>query len=64
MIFKASKEALDLKAIYETAKEQYDVAYKSLKIKNSDMLNKIILVLLAISIVTNIVNFINLYKLK
>lgn len=64
LIFKASKEALDLKAIYETAKEQYDVAYKSLKIKNSDMLNKIILVLLAISIVTNIVNFINLYKLK
>ena len=50
--------------IYEKTKEQYDVTYKNLKMRNSDALNKVILVLLAASIVTNIVNFINLYNLR
>lgn len=64
IIFKGTKEAFELDNIYEMAKEQYDVAYKNLKMKNSDILNKIILVLLAVSILTNIVNFFNLYKLR
>ncbi|MCI8519039.1 MAG: hypothetical protein HFJ51_02800 [Clostridia bacterium] len=64
LIFKAAKEALELGAIYEKVKEQYDVVYKGFKMKDSDMLNKLILVLLAASVITNIVNFINLYKLK
>lgn len=64
VIEKNIKEVLELKKLYNTAKEQYDVTYKNFKMKNSDMLNKIILILLAASIITNIVNFINLYKLK
>ena len=64
LIEKNLKEVLELRKLYNTAKEQYDVTYKNFKMKNSDMLNKIILILLAASIITNIVNFINLYKLK
>lgn len=64
IIFENFKEVLELEKIYEKAKEQYDVAYKNFKMKNNDMLNKLILMLLAISIITNIVNFVNLYKLK
>lgn len=63
-IFKNFKEVLDLKKLYSVTKEQYDVTYKSLKTKESDILNKIVLILLAISIITNIVNFINMYKIK
>ena len=63
-IFKNFKEALDLEKLYSMTKEQYDVTYKSLKTKESDILNKIVLILLAISIITNIVNFINMYKIK
>ena len=64
LIFENTKEALGLNEMYQTAKESYDVAYKGFKMKNSDMLNKVILILLAISIITNIINFVNLYKLK
>ncbi|MCI8621049.1 MAG: hypothetical protein HFJ50_04730 [Clostridia bacterium] len=64
LIFEKTKEALELTKIYETVKEQYDVVTKGFKMKNSDLLNKVVLMLLAVSILTNIVNFINLYKLK
>lgn len=64
LLSRETKEVLELNKLYETAKEQYDVTYKNFKMKNSDMLNRAVLVLLAASIITNIVNFINLYKLK
>lgn len=64
LIFENIREVLGINEMYQTAKEEYDVAYKGFKMKNNDMLNKIILILLAISIMTNIINFINLYKLK
>lgn len=64
LIFDHTKSVLDLNGRYEMVKEQYDVVYKNFKMKNSDMLNKIILVLLAASILTNIVNFLNLHNLK
>ncbi len=64
LIYNDTKEALQLKSIYETVKEQYDVAYKGFKMKNSDMLNKVILILLVASLITNVINFINLYKLR
>ena len=64
LIFDKMKESLELDKIYEKAKEQYDVSYKNFKMKNSEILNKIILLLLAVSVVTNVVNFVNLYRLK
>lgn len=64
LIFENAKTAIELNKKYEIAKEQYDVAYKNFKMKNNDILNKIVLILLAASIITNIVNFINLYNLK
>lgn len=64
LLFRETKEVLELNKLYEKVKEQYDVTYKNFNMKNSDMLNKLVLVLLAASVVTNIVNFINLYKMK
>ena len=64
LIFRDTKEALELNARYETVKEQYDVVYKGFKMRDSEMINKLILVLLAASVITNIVNFVNLYRLK
>ena len=64
LMYEGTKDVLNLNKLYEKTKEQYDVTYKNLKMRNSDALNKVILVLLAASIVTNIVNFINLYKLR
>lgn len=64
LIFNYAKEALELERIYSIVKEQYDVAYKNIKIRDNDVLNKAILILLAISIVTNIINFINLYNTR
>lgn len=64
IIYEGIKDVLNLDKIYEKTKEQYDVTFKNLKMRNSDVLNKIVLILLVASIVTNIVNFINLYKLR
>ena len=61
MFFDASKKVLGLQNRYEKTKEQYDVVYKKFKMQNSDILNKVILALLAVSIVTNIVNFMKLF---
>lgn len=61
LFFDAAKKVLGLQNRYEKTKEQYDVVYKKFKMQNSDILNKVILGLLAISIVTNIVNFIKLF---
>lgn len=64
LIHEKTKEVLNLRKTYNSVKEQYDVMYKNFKTKNNVGLNRVILVLLAVSIITNIVNFINLYKLK
>lgn len=64
LLYKEAKEVLNLKEKYKNVKEQYDIIFKGFKMKNSDILNKVIFILLAISIITNIFNFINLYKLK
>ncbi len=63
LIYEGAKEVLNLENLYKKTKEQYDVTFKNLKMRNSDVLNRIVLILLAASIVTNIVNFINLYNL-
>lgn len=58
------REALELERFYGIAKEQYDVAYKNFKMRNSEIVNKIVMLLLAVSVITNIINFISLYRLK
>ena len=64
LVFSEMKNALELDKIYETAKAQYDISYKNFKMKNGEIINKVILLLLAASIVTNIINFVNLFRLK
>ncbi len=64
LIYKEASEVLELDKIYEKAKRQYDIAYKDFKIKDNEKINKIILVLLVISLIGNIINFIILHRLK
>lgn len=64
LIFESIKEVLGIDKMYDKVKDQYDVMYKNFKIKNNDILNKVVLVLLGISIITNIINFINLANIK
>lgn len=58
LILENTKEVLELNIIYDRVKEQYDVVFKQFKMKDSDILNKVILLLLTASVITNIVNFI------
>ncbi len=64
LIYKEMKEVLNLEDIYEKTKRQYDLAYKDFRVRDNEKLNKIILVLLLISLLINIVNFIAIFKTK
>ncbi len=64
LIYKEIEKILELDKIYETTKRQYDITYKDFKIKDNEKVNRIVLILLVISLITNIINFIILAKLK
>lgn len=63
-ILEKAKKALGLKKLYYKVKEQYDVMYKNFTMQDNSDLNKIVIILLVASIITNIINFIRVYKLK
>lgn len=52
------KEVLELREIYEGIKNNYEIIYKDLEIEKNNKSNKVILVLLAISMLLNIFNLI------
>ena len=58
------KEVLELQEIYEGLKNSYEVMYKDLEIEKNNKGNKVIWLLLLISILLNIFNLITLIKLK
>ena len=58
------KEVLDIEETYEKTKRQYDLTYKDFRVKDNEKVNKIILVLLLISLLINIINFIAIFKIK
>ena len=57
------KKIFELQEIYNEIKNKYDVLYKSLNIDRTDNANKVILLVLGISLLFNIVNFIIIAKL-
>lgn len=64
LIYKELEKVLDLSETYEKAKRHYDLLYKDFRVKDNEKFNKIILILLIISVIGNIINFYILYKLR
>lgn len=61
LMYQRWKEVLEINELYLTVKEQYEVLYKELDIEKDKKVNKFILVVLAISLLLNIWNFILLF---
>ncbi len=57
------KEIFELQEIYDEIKNKYDIIYKESNIESNNKVNKIILVILAISLLLNLINFIALFNL-
>jgi len=55
------KESLQLDALYKQVKNKYDILYKNLNIKKSVRVNFIVLVVLMMSLILNVYNFVMLY---
>lgn len=58
------KEVFELQEIYNEIKNKYDIIYKELNIEKSSNANRIILVVLVVSLMLNIVNLVALLKLR
>lgn len=58
------KEVFELQEIYDGIKNNYEVMYKDLEIEKNNRANKVISIVLAVSILLNIFNLIALIKLK
>ena len=55
------KEILKLDELYKQVKNKYDILYKNLNIKKSVKVNFIVLIILMMSLLLNVYNFIMLY---
>lgn len=58
------KTTLELDKIYHNIKSKYDLAYKELNIQKTSQINKYILILLVLSLLLNILNFVVLMKMS
>ncbi len=62
-IYKKTRQVCETQKLYEDVKNKFDIAYKELNIEKESKVNKIILVILGISLLLNIINFISLIKM-
>lgn len=62
-IYKKARHVSEIERIYSSLKNKFDVAYKELNIEKESKVNKVILVVLGMSLLLNIFNFIILTKL-
>lgn len=58
------KTTLELDKIYHNIKSKYDLAYKELNIQKTSQINKYILILLVLSLLLNVLNFVVLMKMS
>ena len=59
-IYKKAKQVCEVQKLYEEVKNKFDIAYKELNIEKQTKINKVILIILGISLLFNIINFISL----
>lgn len=62
-IYKKTRQVSEIEKIYNNIKNKFDIAYKELNIEKESKINKVILVILGISLFLNVVNFIALLKM-
>lgn len=62
-IYKKLRHVTEIEKIYNNIKNKFDIAYKELNIEKESKLNKIILIVLGISLLLNIINFTALLKM-
>lgn len=62
-IYKKARHVSEVEKIYDSLKNKFDIAYKELNIEKTSKINRVILIILAISLVLNIINFIALLKM-
>ena len=62
-IYKKARHVSEIEKIYNNIKNKFDIAYKELNIEKVSKVNKVILVILGVSLLLNIVNFIALLRL-
>lgn len=63
-IYKKVRQVTEIEKMYIQMKNKFDIAYKELNIEKESKANKVIMVILAISLLLNLINFIALMKLK
>lgn len=62
-IYTKLRNVTEIEKIYNNIKNKFDIAYKELNIEKESKINKVILLILGISLLLNIVNFIALIRL-
>ena len=63
-IFRTYKQVAETMELYEKIKKKYDVIYKQKNIENNVKINKLLLVLLGVSVILNVLNFVALMILR
>lgn len=59
--YKNLKEVLEIEELYVELKDKYDVLYKDLEIDKNNKINRVLIVVLVLSLLFNIVNFLILW---
>ena len=63
-IYQKARQVNEVQKLYDTIKTKFDLAYKERNLEKENKINKIVLVILGISLTLNIINFISLIHLK
>ena len=62
LIYQHMKDVLEIENVYNDVKNKYDILYRELKIENTEKMSIIIVVILATTLIFNILNFIMFFK--
>ncbi len=63
-IYQKTRQVCEVQKLYEDIKNKFDIVYKERNIEKENKVNKVILVILGISLLLNVVNFISLMSIK
>lgn len=63
-IYQKTRQVNEVQKLYDTIKAKFDLAYKERNLEKENKINKIVLVILGISLLLNVINFIALIHLK
>ena len=62
LLYQDIKEVLEIDKLYNDVKNKYDILYREMKVENSEKMSIIIAVILVVTLIFNILNFIIYFK--